>query len=203
MGPEVFVDYYELLQISPNADVDTIQRVFRHLAKKYHPDAPGPGDPEHFNRLLEAYRTLSTPELRASYDVSYQSHWTQRWRVAEEASSAPVLDGDADLRHRVLSLLYVQRRRNMRSPGMGEHELDKLLDVPAQLLAFHVWYLREKGWIQRLDTGHVGITADGVDQMELREIRLPPERLIESRPDLLEAEGEASAGAPAAKTGVG
>ena len=28
-----FIDYYELLQVSPNADEDTIQRVFRHLAK--------------------------------------------------------------------------------------------------------------------------------------------------------------------------
>ena len=38
MDPTRFIDYYELLQVSPNADADTIQRVFRHLAKKYHPD---------------------------------------------------------------------------------------------------------------------------------------------------------------------
>jgi hypothetical protein len=50
---EAFVDYYELLQVSPNADEETIQRVFRHLAKKHHPDASTQGDPEHFNRLLE------------------------------------------------------------------------------------------------------------------------------------------------------
>ena len=31
-----FVDYYELLQVSPNADSETIERIFRHLAKKYY-----------------------------------------------------------------------------------------------------------------------------------------------------------------------
>lgn len=32
------VDHYEVLQLSPRADQDTIQRVFRHLAKRLHPD---------------------------------------------------------------------------------------------------------------------------------------------------------------------
>ena len=82
-----FIDYYELLQVSPNADDDTIQRVFRHLAKKHHPDAASPGDPEHFNRLLDAYRTLTDVELRAAYDVAYQRHWSQTWRVAAEAAT--------------------------------------------------------------------------------------------------------------------
>ncbi|MEO7964396.1 MAG: J domain-containing protein, partial [Gemmatimonadaceae bacterium] len=31
-------DHYETLQVSPRADQETIERVFRHLAKRYHPD---------------------------------------------------------------------------------------------------------------------------------------------------------------------
>ena len=54
MAVESFTDYYELLQVSSNADEDTIHRVFRHLAKKYHPDAPGHGDARQFNLLVEA-----------------------------------------------------------------------------------------------------------------------------------------------------
>ena len=38
MVDQGFVDYYELLQLSPNADDETIHRVFRHLAKRLHPD---------------------------------------------------------------------------------------------------------------------------------------------------------------------
>lgn len=182
MGTEAFVDYYELLQVSPNADEDTIQRVFRHLAKKHHPDAAERGDPEHFNRLLDAYRTLTDVTLRAAYDVSYQRHWHQTWRVAAEASTGQLITDDASCRERLLSLFYAQRRRDMRNPGLGQLELERIMDLPAEHLAFHLWYLREKNWIQRLDTGLLAITADGVDQVERQRIRLAPDRLIERHP---------------------
>jgi curved DNA-binding protein CbpA len=38
--PAEAVDYYEFLQISPNADADTIHRVYRFLAARLHPDNP-------------------------------------------------------------------------------------------------------------------------------------------------------------------
>ena len=38
------IDYYEFLQISPNADQDTIHRVYRFLAARFHPDNPDSGD---------------------------------------------------------------------------------------------------------------------------------------------------------------
>ena len=181
MSADPFVDYYELLQISPNADEDTIQRIFRHLAKKLHPDASTNGDPERFNRLLDAYRTLTDVSQRAAYDVAYKQHWEQTWKVAAEASNANPISDDGRVRVRMLSLFYVQRRRNMRNPGMGQVELEKLLDLSPEHLAFHLWYLREKGWIQRLETGLLAITAEGVDQVERDRVQLDPERLIESR----------------------
>ena len=36
-------DHYEIMQLSPNADADTIQRVYRILAQRYHPDSAGTG----------------------------------------------------------------------------------------------------------------------------------------------------------------
>lgn len=185
MRTDAFVDYYELLQVSPNADEDTIQRVFRHLAKKHHPDASDQANPEPFNRLLEAYRTLTDVTLRAAYDVRYKRHWEETWRVGAEAATVDVADGgidDSAIRHRVLSLLYVQRRRHMRQPGLGEHEVSRLIDLPAEHVAFHLWYLREKGWLQRLDTGYLAITAVGVDQIEHDHVRLAPDRLIAATP---------------------
>src|SRR4051794_41349659 len=58
-------DYYEALQISPNADPDTIQRVFRLLAQRFHPDNQETGDEGRFRLLHEAYLTLNDPERRA------------------------------------------------------------------------------------------------------------------------------------------
>jgi len=41
----IFVDYYELMQISQNAELPTIQRVYRMQAARYHPDNPRPATP--------------------------------------------------------------------------------------------------------------------------------------------------------------
>ena len=67
-----FTDYYELLQISPNAELETIHRVFRLLAMRYHPDNPETGDPAKFLELTQAYEVLKDPEKRCAYDDAYQ-----------------------------------------------------------------------------------------------------------------------------------
>ena len=65
------LDCYEAMQLSRNADAETISRVYRLLAARYHPDNRETGNSEKFLRLSEAYQILSDPEKRARYDVSY------------------------------------------------------------------------------------------------------------------------------------
>ena len=89
MNGSSFVDYYDLMQISPNADVDTIQHVFRHLAKKWHPDYRK-GDPEQFKLLVEAHKILTNTERRAAYDLRYQKFWENKWNLAADASDGRV-----------------------------------------------------------------------------------------------------------------
>ena len=62
-----FEDYYELLELSPNANHETIERVFRYFATKWHPDAGG--DKEKFTLLTRAFETLRDPATRAAYDA--------------------------------------------------------------------------------------------------------------------------------------
>jgi len=173
-----FLDYYEILQVSPNADTDTVDRVFRHLAKKFHPDNTASGDTEQFRVVMEAHKTLSDPEARAAYDVKHTDHWNQKWQLASEAANRTAFGDDRETRDSLLSLLYVQRRRTMKHPGMGELELAMLLRVPHELVEFHLWYLKAKGWVERLDTGALAITARGVDQVEQGRLRLGPDRLL-------------------------
>jgi curved DNA-binding protein CbpA len=181
MDEKEFVDYYELLQLSPNADTETIERVFRHLAKKYHPDSKISADNDRFVQVIEAHRILSDPQARAGYDAGYQDYWNRKWQIAAVASNGSSLGDDKAIRERLLSMLYAQRRQSMKSPGLGENQMAHLLGTPQDLVEFHLWYLRSKGWVERLETGHLAITALGVDQTELNRLRFRPERLIEAQ----------------------
>lgn len=159
-----FVDYYEILEISPNANSGSLERMFRYLAQRYHPDNPETGDRDRFDLVLEANSTLKDPAKRAQYDVQYKEQLGLRSKLAEEASDRGSIDWDAEIRKKLLSIFYVQRRRNVNDPGVGEFELEHLLDCPMEHLEFHLWYLKAKGWITRMDTGKLAITVEGVDR---------------------------------------
>ena len=159
-----FIDYYEILEISPNADSGAIERMFRYLAQRYHPDNHDTGDRLRFDEIMAAHDTLRDPVKRAQYDIQYKNQLGLRWRLAEEASDNKTIERDVDIQNRLLSILYVKRRQNVRDAGVGDIELERLLDCPPEQLEFHLWYLKEKGWIGRTENGTLAITIEGVDR---------------------------------------
>lgn len=175
-----FVDYYELLQLSPNADTETIERAFRHLAKKFHPDNNEYANKDLFLRIVEAHDVLTDSERRPQYNTWYNEYWNKKRDILSLTSNSTALSDDKIVRDRLLSLLYVQRRKHMNKPGLGEHEMAQLLNTSPELVEFHLWYFRSKKWVERLENGHLAITAAGVDQAEQDRHRLKPERLLES-----------------------
>ena len=46
---------------------------------------------------------------------------------------------------------------------MGELDLERMLECPEEHMRFHLWYLKENGWIRRTESGTLAITASGVD----------------------------------------
>src|SRR5579863_2541530 len=177
----MFVDYYEVLEVSPNANSATIDRVFRYLAKHFHPDNQDSGDAERFNQILDAHNALKDPVKRAQYDIEYMSHSEFSRKLAKEASDGNGLERDADVQERLLSLLYVLRRRSANEPGVGEFELSRQLDCPPELLEFHIWYLREKGLIRRNEDGFLAITVEGVDRAMRQPRRQESKRLTDQK----------------------
>ncbi len=74
-----FRDYYEILGLPPEASSEEIKKVFRRLARRYHPDL-NPGDKaaeERFKDIGEAYEVLSDPNKRSQYD-QYSRFWKKQ-----------------------------------------------------------------------------------------------------------------------------
>jgi hypothetical protein len=79
-------DCYEVMQLSPNADAETISRVYRMLAFRYHPDNKETGNSEMFLRLSDAHQILSDPEKRANYDAAHRGPQRLRARNFDKPS---------------------------------------------------------------------------------------------------------------------
>lgn len=182
---EAVPDYYELLQISQNADPDMIHRVYRLLAQRYHPDNGTTGDDKAFRAITDAYKTLSDPEKRAGYDVNLHSYRQIRWRIFDQRQASIGKIAEKSKRKGILDLLYTKRCNDPEKPGMTLHELEDLLGCPREHLEFSLWYLKENGLVTRTDNGRFSVTVKGVDWAEQEEVaeRLRADRLLPASPN--------------------
>ena len=171
-------DYYEILEVSPNASHETIERMFRYFAQRYHPDRSSTGDAERFRQIAKAYGALKKPESRAEYDSRHKSNVDYQWSLIEEAGNDDNFNQDKMIQERILSVLYTKRKRDPREPGLGPFQLERLIGCPHEMLDFHLWYLKDKGWVIHVDDGTVAITAEGVDQSQLHHGRAETQELI-------------------------
>jgi DnaJ domain len=162
-------DYYEVMQVSPKADPETIHRVYRILAHRFHPDNADTGNSDIFRRILEAYEVLSEPQRRAAYDVNYHVVRQLRFRVFEQGESTLGKAAEKATRRGILDLLYTARINQPAQPAVSLQELEELLGCPREHLEFSLWYLKENGLVTRSDAGRFAITVKGVDQAEMDE----------------------------------
>ncbi len=175
MEASKFVDFYELMQISPNAEHDTIVRVYRILAARFHPDNPHTGDPEKFQLLTKAYHTLSDPQRRAGYDSELAVMRMQPIGVFSLKDFAVGIDGEANRRMGILCLLYNRRRSDPEKPGVSVLELEQTMTFPREHLLFTLWYLKEKDLVRQDGSSDFIITSAGVDWVEEH---LPKNRIL-------------------------
>ena len=170
-----FTDYYELLQISPNAEIETIQRVYKMLAARHHPDNTETGDLDKFLALKRAYETLGNPGLRAEYDSLYQQRRTEPIEIFELKEFSIGVEGETNRRMGILCLLYNRRRSNPEDPGLSLLEFESMMSVPREHLMFTMWYLREHNCVRQDEASDYVITGEGVDYVEKN---LPSNKLL-------------------------
>jgi len=177
----VFVDYYEALQISPNADQETVHRVYRLQAQRFHPDNQETGNAERFRLIADAYQTLGDPDKRADYDSQHRLR--QRPRPEHlDPSTAPPLGDELRKRHEILTVLYKKRLSTPDQPALGLRELLDVLGMPREQLEFSLWFLKEGGYLLRTDSARHSITHKGVELIEtLAAHRDVPRKINDSR----------------------
>jgi len=82
------LDYYRVLQVRRDADPEVIEKAYKALSLKYHPDRLPPErraqSSERMRRLNEAYAVLRDPVKRARYDRTLppeggQGAWELFW----------------------------------------------------------------------------------------------------------------------------
>ncbi len=160
---EDVTDFYELLQISPKADRDTIHRVHRFLAARYHPDNPETGDPEKFVLIQRAVEVLSDPKRRAAYDLARQVEQAQPVPMSASVDFMDGIQGETNRRLALLSVLYNRRRTSPDAPEVTLAEVEVRLGFPRDYLDFTTWYLKSKKYITKADNSDFTLTALGVD----------------------------------------
>ena len=85
-------NYYEILEVHETASPEVIARVYKLLAKKYHPDLQENDEDkkseEKFKEISEAYEVLSNEEKRKSYDEELLYHKNVQTQAVSDAQSS-------------------------------------------------------------------------------------------------------------------
>jgi hypothetical protein len=175
------LDCYEIMQLSPKATADTIHRVHRILAQRYHPDTPDTGNSEMFIRVTAAARILSDPEQRAKYDARYHATRQLHWKIFDQAEASLGPQAERAKRKGILGLLYAKAAHDIERASMTAVDFEEILGCPREHLQAALWYLKGKGYIQRSDNGRYAITVAGFDEMESHSFMPEPshQKLIE------------------------
>jgi curved DNA-binding protein CbpA len=166
-------NYYEFLQISHNAESETIHRVYKFLAARLHPDNPDTGDADKFFLLKQAYDVLSHPVRRAKYDAGVEKDAPPADPLSNSIDFMDQIDGELNRRLAVLALLYVQRRTNPTHPEVSLAEVELRMGFPRDYLEFTMWYLQKKTYIMGADNARYTLTAEGVDFVESQRGNIP------------------------------
>ena len=163
-NPDAEPDYEEVLRAGASGQFERVEKLYRSLAFRYHPDNRDTGDSETFLRMKEAFRILSPSQPR---------------HVDSAVSRpAPALCGPDAYREQrgrrlaVLGTLYRKRADDFRNATLSVDDLQNLTGMGTDEMGFVLWYLLEKGAVSLSGySSDYAISAAGVDLMETVSLR--------------------------------
>ena len=145
-------DHEELLRrlsLSPDATVDEIERAYRWLAQKFHPDRNADFQDEaqsRFIRIQEAYEVLSDPLARAQYDETL-------WRDSQKRTAATATSKTNGSKSRI-------KKRKKRSLLLSPIWLSTVAGIAALVLMYVL--LNNPTDVQKLLTSDSGSVSSHV-----------------------------------------
>ena len=109
-------NYYEILEVDKNASPEIIEKAYKTLAKKYHPDLQEYNfkkDSEIKMQLInEAYETLSDPEKKKNYDISLSE------TTISEDDISSILEENKELHRKINN--FENERKNINNSNNNE-----------------------------------------------------------------------------------
>lgn len=124
-------DYYQILQIQPNASAAEIRKAYRQLALEFHPDKNNSQlAAAQFVLINEAYAVLSNPAERRKYDAAH---------ITGQITSRKIATTPAEIRRMSEELMKSIQRTNP-----DRINIDKLVkDLEAILSVYHIQLLEK------------------------------------------------------------
>ena len=161
-----FVNWYEILGVPPDANDETLKRVFHLVASRFHPDNQDSGDLDRFLNVKTAFEVLSDEQRRKEFDEELRVHNKEPLPIFLSREFADGVGGEHNRRLGMLCLLYNQRKLNPIVPGLSVLQLERLMFMPREHLEFTVWYLKQKKLVGVDDRSSLTITSEGIDFVE-------------------------------------
>ncbi len=111
-------NYYDILQVNQNASPEIIEKAYKTLAKKYHPDLQPEENKKQAEEILkdinEAYKILSNPISKANYDNSLKENYISEEDYENLYSQNEVLKNE-------LNSIYGNERGNLNNNIYSEN----------------------------------------------------------------------------------
>lgn len=143
-------NYYDILQVNRNASPEIIDKAYKTLAKKYHPDLQAEENKKQSEEILkeinEAYEILSEPEKKQAYDAFLAQQETQPSNSNEATYTAPLSEDELRYRQQqeILRQQKLQQERLYQEQLQREQELAYQQQMEqARQKAYHDAYIQD------------------------------------------------------------
>jgi hypothetical protein len=157
-------DYFDVLRAGAAGQFEKVEKLYRTLAFKYHPDNMDTGNAEVFLRMKEMFRILSLPKP--------QQEESSISRPYAGFKGVEAYKEQRGRRLAVLGLLYHKRAEDYRNAAISADDLENLTGIGKDQMGFVLWYLLEKGAVTLGGySSDYTISAAGVDLMEAVSLR--------------------------------